>query len=269
MINRKLAALTTKCMLGVALLTGSLFTGSLCAENTESVSLPAQEAHIPVGERAMTLVEKIVLIEQRSANDESAKENATPEERAAEEERISSNAYYSGEYCDHPRAIHKITYKNAGGELVTLEDDSIWKVASRDAATTKSWNSTDNLIIVQNNSFWDSFWTSAYPFRFVNQTQGTSVAVINSQGPKYSSPNTLRITGMDDRFNYIYLNDASVWQIHKDDSAASFDNPIEQYNWFENDAIILGSNNAWFAYKTPYILFNVNSDNYVRATRIQ
>ena len=165
--------------------------------------------------------------------------------------------------------FHKILYKNGSGELLTFDDDSIWKVAARDSAITKTWDNTDTLIIVQNNSFWDSFWTSAYPFRIVNVSKGSSVAAINSQGPTYRNPLTLYITGMDDRFNYIYLNDGSVWHIHTEDSAASFHNPIEGYNWFEGDAIMLGSNNAWFAYRNPYILLNVNSDNYVRAKRIQ
>lgn len=164
-------------------------------------------------------------------------------------------------YQNHflPIYQHSLYSTQTDGQMIELDDGSIWKINYYHKNTVQYWRTGDILEISQTyNSFGrDRFWIS-------NKTQGSYVQAELSLGPIDTNPITnhlvyadrgivsiMTVSGLESRY-VVDSRDAhllSTWQL--------------------DNAIIVGVNNVtWISFfeKSDIILINVDQNNYVRAT---
>jgi len=146
----------------------------------------------------------------------------------------------------YPNSTHHPVLYSPAGDIIQLEDGSIWRVADDDAPCVCSWLATDAVQISPNYSWWSSF-----PFRMQNVDTGCCVQVGLKMGPFYDSIFTRWIVSINHTTQELWLNDGSHWQI------TGLDKSIFQ-KWLPDDPIIVGNNDDWLSYKMPNILINVN-----------
>lgn len=163
------------------------------------------------------------------------------------EELIAKKIYYNSHEGGYHFAIG-VTYF---GDQVTLEDGSVWNVASWDNWKTLNWLTTDTILVMQNKWLF-----SSYKFMLVNQNTGKEVEVNLFLGPVYTGVFTHWIVGIDYIAGTVVLEDGSVWQMDY------FDYSIMK-KWLINDTVIIGTNELG-SILNPNILINVNMLNYSR-----
>jgi len=231
-------------------------TNSLASLSSEILKkeMTQEQGHIEVGSRAIAHSD-FVAHQEKIASEKSEDVNAIAESDDLEiikkgfsdEDLISKKIYYNS----HDGAYHfpvAVTYL---GDEVTLEDGSIWKVASWDKWKTLNWLTTDTILVTQNK-----YMFSSYKFMLVNQDTGKEVEVNLALGPIYSGCYTRWIVSVDSWNDQILLNDGSLWEM------SSIDYFITK-NWFVNDTVIIGVNESSSVLR-PNILINVNMLNYAR-----
>ncbi len=138
------------------------------------------------------------------------------------------------------------------GEVVELNDGSLWKVKPKDAPITLTWYDTDCIVIRPNKSI-----LSSYTYKVWNCTTGQKVRANLLEGPYYDGFYTLWITGVDYFYNKVYLNDGSIWDM------SSWDSDTVVF-WFVGDTVIAGVNTDWLSKHNPYMLINVNVNTWAR-----
>ena len=267
MLYRKLTMLALSGFVGMGALMQPIHSEEVLKSDNQSEN---SQDRAQVGERAMTAYERIIVAEKR-ALEAPAMESTQPSDAAAlvqdgqanGEEKITSNAYSNGAYCNHPAAFHLPIARSWDGEYITIEDGSIWKIWAGDAYLDLNWFMTDTLVIIQDTSFF-----AVYPYRIVNQNTGASVAATLYAGPIYGNPYTLQIAAIDTFFNQVYLNDGSVFEISAFDDSCLVNGNLK-YRWMVGDAVVLGSNDGNFALTRPFIIINVNVNDFARANRIR
>ena len=146
----------------------------------------------------------------------------------------------------YPNSTHHPVLYSPAGDIVQLEDGSIWRVADEDAPSVCSWLASDAIQISPNYSWW-----SSYPFRMQNIDTGCCVQVGLKMGPFYDSIFTRWIVSVNHSTQELWLNDGSHWKV------SGLDKSIFQ-KWLRDDPIVVGSNDDWLSYKMPNILINVN-----------
>ncbi len=210
--------------------------------------------HIEVGSRAMPHAEYVATQEQRVAQSEEEVSEVvyaeTPElvkKELDDEELIPRKTYYNS----HESAYHCAIGVTYLGDQVTLEDSSVWNVASWDQWKTLNWLTSDTILLMQNKWLF-----SSYKFMLVNQNTGKEVEVNLCLGPIYSGAYTHWIAGIDYFNDQVILEDGSVWDMSFWDSSVVG-------KWLINDTVIVGVNEASSVTK-PNILINVNMVNYAR-----
>jgi len=241
--------LTMKLIAAMGLLICSFPTnghaGTLSIEDNSS-----SEEHIPVGERRISHDEFIEIQANRALR---AKERLDEDDLVRKEissssedseELISKKIYYSS----HQGVFHRPIAVSPFGDMVTLEDGSIWQVKGGDCIKTLDWLAGDSLIILPNHA-----WFSSYQYVILNQNTGAKVKVNLSLGPIYNGIYTHWIVAIDYYNSELCLEDGSIWKISGSDSKT-------MNKWMPNDTIILGINDSWFSSK-PNILINVNMLN--------
>lgn len=158
-------------------------------------------------------------------------------------------------YSSHEGAFHRPVNISAGGDMITLEDGSIWKVRPDDKAKTLDWLAGDTIFILPNHS-----WFSSYYYVLSNQNTGAEVCVNLMLPPLYNGNYSHWIVAIDLYNLEVGLDDGSVWKISSSDYST-----IEK--WKVNDTIVIGVNDSWFSSK-PNILINVfTHDNAAAVTR--
>lgn len=213
----------------------------------------AVEEHIPVGERCISHDEYMEIQANRAmrAKDRLIQQGVNEEDDSAvneSEELISKKVYYSS----HQGVFHRPIAVSPFGDMVTLEDGSVWQVKGGDAIKTLDWLAGDSIIILPNHA-----WFSSYKYVLLNQNTGAKIKVNLSLGPIYNGIFTHWIVAIDYYNCELCLEDGSVWKISNSDSGT-------MKKWMPNDTIILGINDSWFSSK-PNILINVNMLNDVAA----
>lgn len=241
--------LTTKFAAALSLLICSFMTNGHAG--TFSVDDPfSSEGHIPVGERRISEEESFEIQANRAVRSKERREKlgAAAEENSslAEDsvELISKKVYYSS----HQGVFHRPIAVSLLGDMVTLEDGSVWQIKGGDCIKTLDWLAGDSIIILPNHA-----WFSSYKYVLLNQNTGAKVKVNLSLGPIYNGVYTHWIVAIDYYNCELCLEDGSVWKISNSDSGT-------MKKWMPNDTIILGINDSWFSSK-PNILINVNMLN--------
>lgn len=156
-----------------------------------------------------------------------------------------------------------LTNKDPQGLSIEMDDGAIWRIIdSSSAEEVKYWRIEDPLIIYPTLL---PSWSGGRYFILNERLSSTAIAEI-SYGPLLGKSTHNQITYMD------YAT--SVIQIQDDSGRASFfrlnskDRNLFQY-WKLGQTIIIGSNEncyaGWFS-NNPYILINVERNDYVRAT---
>ena len=135
----------------------------------------------------------------------------------------------------------------ADGSSIALTDESIWTIAASSAPIACRWTQNTPILITP------SHWYSQYRYYLVNKLTSESVTAKLSQGPfrKYS----ILIDHIDQCHGFVYLSNGTRWLVSPDWQFSS---------WKTHQAVLIGENNSWFG--NPYILININENNYVTAS---
>jgi len=239
----------------------ALLSKDMESEGEETDDSQGEEQHVPIGDRAVSHEDYVQTQEARvskQVEENAAEEEAiapkgliTVESEAVDEELQAKKIYYTS----HEGAYHQAVSVTYIGDQVTLEDGSVWSVASFDRWKTLDWLSSDTILVAQNK-----WYFSSYKFMLINQNTGREVEVNMALGPIYAGYYTYWITGIDYFAGNVYLNDGSVWQI------SAFDYSIMD-KWLVNDTIIVGVNESASIFN-PNILINVNMLNYTRGSSL-
>jgi hypothetical protein len=219
------------------------------------------ESRVPVGERRLSHEEHMATQEKRSLL---AEERVSEYEEAAladsEDESLLKPRSFTdqddivskGLYTSHEGAFHRPISVTLNGDMVTLEDGSMWKVRIKDRYKTLDWLAGDSIIILPNHS-----WFSSYYYVLLNQNTGSEVRVNLTLGPIYNGIYTHWIVAIDYYNEEMCLEDGTIWSISGSDYST-------MKKWLVNDTIIIGVNDSWFSSK-PNILINVNTLTYAAA----
>lgn len=240
----------------LALLSKDLESKESSTEGTEK----EEPKHVTMGDRVQSHADYVKHQEarvSRHAAEETSEEammpkNLTAIESEEEDQELQAKKIY---YTSHEGAFHRAVCVTYNGDQLTLEDGSVWSVASWDRWKTNDWLSSDTIMVSQNK-----WYFSSYQFMLINQNTGKEVEVNMLLGPLYAGYYTYWITGIDHFSNKVYLNDGSIWQMDAFDYAI-----IDQ--WLLNDTVIIGVNET-ANYFNPNILINVNMLNYSCGTSL-
>lgn len=224
----------------------------LCGVLMSTAALAAAESgereHTPIGSRAEALEMRIAKLEERAQ-----KEAAAKAEESMKPQKLMKSIYYTA----HPGAYQSLFEVYDFGTSIELADGSIWAVRPSDAyiASTWLWQYNPDLVVITPNHT----CCSAYPFRLTNQATGDSVAVDLDLGPILSdglgNSYARWIVDIDYYWDYVYLDDGSIWNM------SSFDSDII-FNWRRGDIVIIGVNDGLLSSFNPNILINVATLDY-------
>lgn len=95
----------------------------------------------------------------------------------------------------HPYALHKPVHTSPKGDLITLEDGSVWKVRYEHNYLVQNWLGSDYIVLIPNRT-----WFTYYPYKLLNLITEDRVDVTMLVTPHYNGRNTHRIVAID------YLN---------------------------------------------------------------
>lgn len=241
-----LRTLLVKCMMG------TLLFSSLQADEE------VKPEHIVPGVRAMAHAERVKIQEERAEqeaqnlSEEESNETFNPGLNAAaalQFKKPKAGIYHTS----HPGAFYNPVLVTSMGEIVELQDGSIWTVSSGDGYKTLNWLTSDLVVISANSD-----WFSSYMFRMTNQNTGVSVKCNLTLGPIYNGLFTHWIVGLNYFTNQLILDDGSIWKVTGFDSSTFS-------QWMLNDTIIIGINDGFLSSSKPNILINVNTLTYARA----
>jgi hypothetical protein len=262
--------LKEKKLLVTALSAIALFTTAIQADTETDCSRRDSKEHASVNSRPIPASERVEIQEGRAQMQEEAKKedqlqlSRGDQFKASEKELKSSFSYGIGFGLQYPLAVHNPTSISIKGDLIEIEDGSIWSTYYGDACKLIDWIpassssghvtlSGDPIVISQNTS-----WFSIYNYRIHNLNTGNSVRANLSLGPISGSYYTRNILAIDYDYGYIQLNDGTIWSVSNDRRILN--------RWFIGDAIIIGVNDAWFTWGRPYILIDVETDSYLTAS---
>jgi len=200
----------------------------------------------PVGVRALS--EDVQGQLKTSIENEKSSEPATADNGAEEQSGCPDC-----DYCPvFPNANHWIIDRSPFGDSITIEDGSAWEVSCFDTDRIYYWYNSDPVIITQNRS-----WFSSCQYRMINKNNGSSVPVDLYVGPFVGGEYSLQITNIDHYNGLLILSDQSHWKISSRDRYLFPE-------WTLGDYVILGVNSGWDSF-CPFILINVNMNNFIRA----
>ena len=180
-------------------------------------------------------------------------------------ENIKTKQSFASNYLPpviYDNDAHNICAIALKGNHVDIEDGSRWIVKPGYRNEALSWDETDPIAIVRNDSFIASYFLG-YTYKMINTYTKTYIEVKLHLGPLLDNPLTLQVKNINTISDEIVLSDNSYWQIDSSDSAL--------FNkWLIGDTIIAGTNEnpGWFHRSYKNILINVNLLEDVRAKRL-
>lgn len=229
----------------------TLFFAGLNA--SESQPQLSNESRVPVGDRRVSMEEHLDQQEKRCLLAEERSEKKCDEETISSRGlAVEDGLVRKGYYTSHEGAFHRPISITLGGDMITLEDGSVWKVRAKDKYKTLDWLAGDSIVIIPNHS-----WFSSYYYVLLNQNTGEEVRVNLVLGPIYNGIYTHWVVAIDYYNQEVCLEDGSIWKISGSDYST-------MKKWLVTDTIIIGINDSWFSNK-PNILINVNTLTYAAA----
>lgn len=246
-----------------------------------STLLSSEEKPVVVGQEERTFQEEkpvVVGHEERTFQEEIAvvQEQQKEEIRFQEDNQVEITdpedkveIFTSGAYDDwvHKGCYHNVISKGADGLTIDTEDGATWSVSDRYKYIVKGkWNDGDSIIIGTSSYFFsNSLSKDSYRFEAFNRRNQTRVKINLSQGP---FPSKCRALTRVDDYGRIHLNDGSCWQVSSLDTGL-----LPKWKWegkegSERHSIIIGLNNTFDSSWNPYILLNVDTNDYVRVRQV-
>ncbi len=146
-----------------------------------------------------------------------------------------------------PKFFYTIKSVGPRGKTLITTDETIWEIASRDAAKLTNWLPNSAIVIMPNYK-----WFSSYDYMLINKWTNESVGANLSQGPYIST--AIFINNIDHGTGMLSLSNGSIW---KAETGAQF------AYWRIGQAVLIGENDTWFG--KPNILININKNNFVTA----
>ena len=153
---------------------------------------------------------------------------------------------------------HSLYSTQTDGQMIEIDDGSIWKINYYHRNTVRHWRSGDILEISQTyNTRGERFWIT-------NKTLGSYVPAELSLSPIVDHPCAHQLS-------YVDRGVVSIMSASGLESRYVIDSRDVHLiaNWQLNQLVIVGVNNiSWFGFfeKSDVILINVDQNNYVRAT---
>jgi hypothetical protein len=144
-------------------------------------------------------------------------------------------------------------------DWVQLEDGTKLTIPYSERGTVAWWAEGDLLYILPSSGWW---WSSEFRLHNVSTGEIVDVNLSNGIGPIVNGPYSLYISAIDDYQGLIYLQNGSVLSVDPRDLDLL-------HSWHPGDYIITGTNDDWAAYRSPNILINVATVNYIRVQPIK
>lgn len=169
--------------------------------------------------------------------------------------QTTASPYYQSGFL--PFYQHFLSNLQSYGELLEIDDGSIWKINPYHKTHLSNWRPRDILEISATNNY--------YGERFIitNKTLNTYVLAELSLGPIVNNPYTNHITWISQR-ELIITSVSGIetrWIIDLADT-------YKLICWKEHEAIIIGKHTpSWFSWKdtNEVILINVDKNEFVKA----
>jgi len=218
------------------------------------------EERVVIADNDKTFREEVAEIQQKNEEIQFIEEHqvtvTNPEEKV---ETIVSGGYNENYY---EGCYHFVATIGANGFNIDLLDGSTWDVHPRDryivSNTSNPWKDGDSILIgTSSHVFNNSSEKGSYRFEAYNRRTFSRVKIEPTGGPFASKCRAISDFG----FNRVSLNDGSSWEI------STFDAGMTR-KWKVTHSIILGINNTWDSSWNPYILYNVDTNQYVRVRKI-
>lgn len=164
---------------------------------------------------------------------------------------LVASSSYSTDYTSHPGAYHRIYDMTFMGDLIELDDGSIWEVCFDDLYKSSYWRLDEKIVITPNHN-----WFSSHEFVLTNKVTGEAVEVdlVRESTEHLESRYILAI---DYKYHTLFLDDLSTWDI------SAFDDAIMR-EWRVKHSIIIGVNDGWMSTTRPNILINGHTRTYAR-----
>lgn len=155
-----------------------------------------------------------------------------------EKEEDWETCYFEVVYPVHHHCIIRVS--NPGDKVyVYTEDQAKWEVNENYLYLVKLWGPKDTIVITQNRTCCSK---PDYPYKMINQSDGSEIEVRLRAGPNYNGSKTRWIAGLDVSKRIVILDNGLRFR------AASSD-VIE--TWEHNDTIICGEHTHWSAAFLP------------------
>lgn len=165
-----------------------------------------------------------------------------------------------------PVVTHFVRETDPKGNIITIQDGTVWSVSEKDRDIAKTWRVHDEITVKPNSlTLWQKLTgkKNVHEYRLMNLQTNETVAVNMSLGPFKYNPNRRVIETIDLARGEIFLNDKTLWKIEPSDPARQI-----LRSWKKGHTIICGTNDTWFSLGSPFILISVDTDNWIPATRI-
>ena len=159
-------------------------------------------------------------------------------------EKCIVDGWFSRSY--HPTYFVKST--GVDGETLTMNDETIWAIASNSMDIVASWAPNSPIVISP------SRWYSQYEYYLTNIATNETATAKLSQGPlvKY----TILIQEIGWNTGFISLSNGTRWVVHPARDA---------WSWQEGQAVLIGQSSR----RTGYILININENAYLEAAYVR
>lgn len=156
----------------------------------------------------------------------------------------------------HPYAIHKPSHITLKGDLITLDDGSVWSVRYEHHYLVQNWLGSDPIVLVPNRK-----WFAYYRYKLMNTITEDKVEALMLVAPHYNGKNSHWIVAIDYLNRQICLEDGTIWQAGR--SSSSILN-----GWEINQTVIVGYNDFKF-FPENYIFFNTDKNEHIEINLYQ
>jgi hypothetical protein len=187
--------------------------------------------------------------------------------KAANKPKLQQKScYYSQSSVKFPVASHFISEVDPAGSMVSIQDGSGFTVKENQQYIAKTWELNSPIAVKPNSlSLWNKIQGSKpiHKYQLVNLKTNQSVEATLALGPFKNNPSARQILRLDGVTGEIYLNNGSCWKVDLKGTGAEFFK-----SWKKNHYVILGMNDTWFSLGNQFIMIDVDTDNWLPASRV-
>lgn len=185
---------------------------------------------------------------------------------AASKPSVNARAYYYQSGVKFPAPSHFISEIDPAGSMISIPDGSAFTIKESHQAIAKTWDFNTPLAIVPNSlSLWNKVTGSRpqHKYQLINLRNNQTVEATLSMGPYKHNPNARQILRLDRTTGEIYLNNGACYKVEMKGAAGEVFK-----SWKADHFVILGTNDTWFSFGNQFMVIDVNTDNWLPATRL-